>query len=220
MPQFSVKNPGLLKITDGPIEYKGATQDWYLKFWQRMAGCGPTNASHLARYLAESRRGCEAFVDEPAGTKDGFRKLMNVVWKYVTPGYRGVNGTNLLVQGMRRYAEDRGFRMTFRVMDITIETYRRPSEEELSDFMKRAMEKDRPVAFLNLNNGEERNLDRWHWVTLVAFNTDTMTAVMYDQTKSRAIDLALWLRTTTLGGGFVAADVYPIAETGDEEITI
>lgn len=220
MGQFSIENPGILKLTDGQTVYSGANQDWYKKFWQRMAGCGPTNASHLIWYLAGSRKGCRGLVTEDSPTKEGFRELMDVVWRYVTPGYRGVNGTNILVGGVRRYGEERGFRFRFKVMDVDIERYHRPSEEEMRSFLTDAMQKDRPVAFLNLNNGEERNLDRWHWVTLVAYNTDTETAVMYDQGKSRSIDLALWLRTTTLGGGFVAADVEPIAVKGDPEMEI
>lgn len=220
MGQFSIKNPNILKLTDGQIVYHGANQEWYKKFWQRMSGCGPTNASHIIWYLSNTRKGCRDLVERDASTKDGFRELMDVVWKYVTPGYRGVNGTNMFVQGVRRYGEDRGFHFRFKIMDVNIEKYHRPSEEEMRDFLVDAMKKDSPVAFLNLNNGEEKNLDRWHWVTLVAYNTDTGTAVMYDQNKSRSIDLSLWLRTTTLGGGFIATDVEPVAASGDPETEV
>jgi hypothetical protein len=63
------------------------------------------------------------------------------------------------------------------------------------------------VAFLNLCNGSEKKLDRWHWVTLISLEYaeggERVFADILDAGIIKRIDLALWYKTTTLGGGFV-----------------
>ena len=66
-----------------------------------------------------------------------------------------------------------------------------------------ALERDCPVAFLNLHNGRVKELDYWHWVTITALE-DT-TAVILDSGSALRIDLRLWYETTKRRGGFVAA---------------
>ena len=58
---------------------------------------------------------------------------------------------------------------------------------------------------MNLSNGAVRNLDNWHWVTLVSVNGE-LRAEMYDQGRRQLIDIGLWLSTTTGGGAFVALE--------------
>ena len=79
----------------------------------------------------------------------------------------------------------------------------RPDIATVQSFLEEAFADNSPVAFLNLCNGSLHNLDRWHWVTLVSLDKNTSSATMCDQGVKNDIDLELWLRTNTLGGGFV-----------------
>jgi hypothetical protein len=71
-----------------------------------------------------------------------------------------------------------------------------------------ALRNDTPVAFLNLNNGAEKQLYSWHWVTIISLEYEedgnTAFADILDEGLIKKIDLAGWFRTTTLGGGFVS----------------
>lgn len=80
---------------------------------------------------------------------------------------------------------------------------KRPPYEQVEAFVRRALERDCPVAFLNLHNGRVKELDYWHWVTITALE-DT-TAVILDSGSALRIDLRLWYETTKRRGGFVAA---------------
>jgi len=206
MALISLNKPEKLLIANGTDFFYGADQEWYGSLWQRRAGCGPTVASMLAGYLAQTRSECEPLAEKDTGTKEGILLTMNSMWKYVTPGYRGVNATVILRRGLSEYAGSRGVDLVFRFIDIGICTEKRLDEVTVSEFLSSSMEHDRPVAFLNLHNGEETKLDRWHWVTLVAYDVENGQAMMYDQGKKSSVDILLWLRTTKLGGGFVTAD--------------
>jgi len=203
---LSLKNPEILLLNDGLELFYGADQEWYGKIWQRRAGCGPTVASMLAWYLSQTRGECRALSDKKAASKEGFIGMMDDMWKHVTPGYRGVNATAIFKRGLSEYAALRDVDVVFSELDIDFKPDNRPDGAALGNFMVEAMERDRPVAFLNLHNGEEVNLDRWHWVTLVSYDSQTGQAVMYDQGKESRIDLLLWLRTTRFGGGLLTAD--------------
>lgn len=52
-----------------------------------------------------------------------------------------------------------------------------------------------------------KKLDRWHWVTIIALeytkNGDHALVSILDNGEIIDIDLALWYKTTTKGGGFV-----------------
>ncbi|MDL2225624.1 hypothetical protein LJC20_05450, partial [Eubacteriales bacterium OttesenSCG-928-M02] len=170
------------------------------------AGCGPTVGAHLIWYLSRTRMGYEGLCAFDANTRQGMLKLMQASWGYITPTMHGVNKTSILEQGIKKYARDRGKRVKARVLDIQIGEGKRPSMEEVSAFLVGAIGDDLPVAFLNLSNGKLNNLDNWHWVTLVGFDPRTRMALMYDQGVHKEIDLALWLKSTLLGGGFVAVE--------------
>ena len=82
----------------------------------------------------------------------------------------------------------------------------RPGFDEIVDFITQGLQKDAPVAFLNLCNGEEKNLDRWHWVTIIASDVkspDEIIISISDEGRIKYINLSLWVKTTTLGGGLV-----------------
>ncbi len=92
-------------------------------------------------------------------------------------------------------------------LDIPKNRFQRPELSAVSEFLENSLSKDLPVAFLNLDNGDEKRLDSWHWVTVIAldYERDGAAAVkILDEGRIKQIDLALWLQTTSLGGGFVS----------------
>ena len=199
---YSIKNPEFLHIMDGEELCFGANQEWYRKYWQRLAGCGPTSATHLVHYLSAAN-GLSIFESRPRNKCD-FLLEMEELWDYVTPTYRGVNSTVIFTGGVRRLSKDKGIDIGINVLEIAMKKEERIEKSVMDDFIVESLEADRPVAFLNLNNGEVENLDRWHWVTIVGYNPVTAEAEIYDQCKKYSIDLGLWHRTTILSGGFVS----------------
>ena len=190
---FTVRNPGTGEL------FFGCNQAWYGDEWQRRAGCGPSVASHLFAYSLG--------LAPQTTDRRGWLRLMEDVWHYVTPTDRGMPTSELFCQTTRSYAQARGVTMAQRVCDVPAEALLRPSLPELVAFLAEALQNDAPVAFLNLCNGEETCLYRWHWVTIVALDYDPggnrAVATIFDEGRQLDIDLALWYCTTTLGGGFV-----------------
>lgn len=199
---ISLRSPELLHIRPGTY---GADQLWYSSAWQQRAGCGPTVASHLLWYLSRTRPGCGALCPHDGAHRAGFLRLMEDVWQSVTPGVQGVNTTAIFTRGVERYGADRGVPLRCRVLNVPPLPPARPTPERLEGFLSGALADDLPVAFLNLSNGSLRCLESWHWVTLVALGPG-LASTMYDQGERKAPDLDLWLRSTTLGGGFVAVE--------------
>lgn len=178
--------------------YYGCNQQWYKKPWQRMSGCGPTTASNIILYNKKSK----------TTSKIDSVILMDEMWKYVTPTLKGVNTTKIFYEGLKSYAKSKGAESTFDVLEVAKDKNMRPTFIDLTNFIKNSLENDVPLAFLNLCNGEEKCLDKWHWVTVVSleYEEDGSTAFIeiLDEGMKKTIDLLLWFKTTTLGGGFVS----------------
>lgn len=200
MKKISIKNPEYLEILDEIInkKYYGCNQEWYKKPWQRMAGCGPTVATNINLYSKKN-----------AGTtkNDGI-EMMNEMWKHVTPTMKGVNSTNIFYNGLSSYAESRDYYLNYDAVDVPKKKEIRPPFDKVIKFIKTSLENDIPLAFLNLCNGEEKFLDKWHWVTLVSLeyeeNLSCAMVEILDEGIKKEIDILLWYNTTTLGGGFVS----------------
>lgn len=202
---FGILNPEILHISNGIRTSYGAHQIWYSSWIQRMSGCGPTAASNLLWYLASTRAECRSLFDGDATDRTEMIRLMENVWKYVTPGMRGVDKATILIQGAVRYGSDHDVRLGARVLEIPGKVSQRPDKGEVFAFLSSAFSDNLPVAFLNLSNGAVRNLDNWHWVTLVAVD-QSLRARMYDQGIRQLIDLDCWLETTKGGGAFVTIE--------------
>ena len=88
-----------------------------------------------------------------------------------------------------------------RIMDIK----NKVSLEEIIKFIYKELSEDRPLAFLNLCNGEENNLDKWHWVVIVEMfeeNGEHFLNIIDDKEIIK-INLSLWYRTIKNDGGFI-----------------
>lgn len=203
MTRISVKNPEYFEILDEMTNEKhlGCNQEWYKKPWQRMAGCGPTVATNIILYSRKN----------PGISKNDSVTIMDEMWEHITPTMKGVNTTNIFYNGLVTFADSKGAKLFYDAIDIPKKKDMRPSFDKVINFIKNSLENDRPPAFLNLCNGKEKCLDKWHWVTLVflEYEEDLSSASIgiLDESINKTIDLLLWYNTTTLGGGFVSFEV-------------
>ncbi|MFA9423982.1 MAG: hypothetical protein ACERLG_10420 [Sedimentibacter sp.] len=178
--------------------FYGCNQEWYKKKWQRMSGCGPTAASNIVLYNRKNMK----------TSKSDAVILMEEMWKNITPTCRGVNTTKIFYDGFMSYVESKKEKATFDFIDIPKDKNMRPVFLKLLDFINTSLDNNIPLAFLNLCNGEEKCLDKWHWVTIVTLEYEESGNIavieILDQGTKKIIDLLLWYNTTTLGGGFVS----------------
>lgn len=181
-------------------EYYGGNQEWYKKYFQRLAGCGPTTASAIIMY--EKRK-----VKELKNTKSEFLNLMEEVWNYITPGNMGVNKVEYFKNGFDKYLKDNNLTFESSILEIPKSKNKRPTNIELFDYLKSSITSDHPIAFLNLDHGKEKRLESWHWVLIIGITYDKeesiINANIADQGEIKTINLTLWLETTLLGGGFI-----------------
>lgn len=183
--------------------YMGGAQVWFNDFRKRMSGCGPTTASGMLWYLARSRQN-SALCETGKAEKSDFLKHMHKVFDHVTPGAMGVSSAAAFSAGIMRYGSSCGVRLQTRVLKIPAVRGMRPAPEAVRDFIIQSLGEDLPLAFLNLSNGSLANLDNWHWVMMIAFEPESMTATICDSGGTKDINLGEWLETTALGGGLVS----------------
>jgi len=165
----TIKNTDLFRIENESaksVAY-GFDQEWYRIKWHRSAGCGPTVASMLIYYIRHSPSGASKQKNFRM-TKDASLQLMEEVWNYVTPSLQGVNTTKMLYEGVLEYAKSKGLDLEYDVIDIPRKKSLRPPFARLLSFIGESLDEDCPVAFLNLHNGEEKQLYSWHWVTIIS----------------------------------------------------
>lgn len=177
--------------------YFGCDQQWYSLPWQKLAGCGPSVASNIVLYNKKNT----------LITKNDAIKQMNEMWIYVTPTMRGVNNTKIFIDGMNCYLNNQSTKVLYDVLDVPEDCIKRPQFKEITEFIMNSLNKDVPIAFLNLCNGKEKILDKWHWVTISSIEFDeeeNCKIEILDEGKRKTIDLYLWYHTTTLGGGLVS----------------
>lgn len=183
----------------------GFNQEWYKGLWQRKAGCGPTVASNIVSYMNQKK----------AGKKNenylyNSLVLMEVMWKHVTPTLMGVNSTKLFMDGIKSFADYMNLNVEFNYIDVPKDKKLRPNFSDVIWIIENSIENDLPVAFLNLCNGDEKCLDKWHWVTIISLEYEEESRAIIeilDEGIIKKIDLLLWYKTTTLGGGFVSFNI-------------
>lgn len=178
----------------------GFNQEWYKTKWQRLSGCGPTAASTLI-YTMDPKN--ENFNQTHA------IELMDTMWKYVTPSLKGVYKRSMFTEGLQKYFNAHQLTGKIEHIEIPKQKSQRPSLTEVMAFIETALNHQVPIAFLNLDNGEEKKLDEWHWVIISGLDSLEEHPEVYvhiiDDNKLFAIDIALWLRSTKRGGALVYA---------------
>lgn len=203
---ISIKEKNILKIIDETEnETFGSNQDWYTKKWQRMAGCGPSTVTNIIYYLNNRQSGMPCC---PGLTRKDCLQLMDEIWNYVTPGLGGVSSTGMLGKGVQKYLLEKKLNINLDFLDIPKKQKQRPEVQQVITFLAKTLEKDSPLAFLNLEHGDIVELESWHWVTIISLDYDldakAAYAIILDCGTEKRINLTSWLETTKLGGGFVS----------------
>jgi hypothetical protein len=200
----SIRNKSAYEITDGRRIAHGFCQQWYTTAWQRMAGCGPTVVANIVYYLNVEQAG-----DKAPGpiNRDAALSIMEDVWNYVKPTIKGIPEAGILYDGIVKYARAKSLDYRAGQLDIPPKPSDRPPFSAVISFVENALSDDEPVAFLNLNRGDEKLLDSWHWVTIIATEYDADKSAAFaeilDEGAIKRINLAKWYNTTSLGGGLV-----------------
>ena len=201
---LSIREPDTFTIVDETgLPSRGCDQDWFGSEWQRISGCGPSVASGILYYLHRTGRIRLPF---DVGRQSECIALMETVWKHVTPTSSGVDSLERFCDGVRGFLRSIGHDAACRSLGIPKDRTRRPGIAELVRFLSAGLDRDCPVAFLNLSSGRVRRIEGWHWMTVVALRTgqapDCADALIFDGATSTWIDIAKWLATSALGGGF------------------
>lgn len=207
----SLKNRDIFKITneDGLNIHYGCDQEWYMTEWQRNSGCGPTVVTNIMHYLNNIHAHPNNNITPTS--KIEALLMMEDVWQYVTPTMHGIPTTKLLYDYVVVYSKAKLLNIKLEFINIEDNQLTRPEFHHLLSFLYTALENDTPIAFLNLDNGDEKGLDSWHWVTIISleYAEDESSAMIeiLDAGIIKKIDLAKWFNTTNLGGGFVSFDL-------------
>jgi len=147
---------------------------------------------------------------------------MEEIWGYVTPTREGIPTTKMFYEAVLAYAKAKGLNIEYNFCDMPEDKSIRPALADVVNFLERALLKDVPVAFLNLCNGEEKNLEPWHWVTIISleYTEDENSAFVniLDGGLIKKIDLTAWYNTTTAGGGFVYFTASPVRNNGEDHV--
>ena len=199
--KYSIKNIDFLKITlkDGSEKkYSyGLSQEWYKHFIQVLAGCGATVAATI--YIYELQKNNYKQYDEK-----NCLIFMEILWEYLTPGFRGLNSTKMFTNGFSSFLKDNNLSYECKLLDLSPKN--KKEFNEVVDFIKSSLEDDIPIAFLNLCNGEEKNLDKWHWVTIISLiiENDNYFVEILDDTEIKKIDIKMWYKTFKNNGGLIS----------------
>lgn len=203
-----VRRPELLLVdaADETGTTYGCDQDWYEDAWQRRAGCGPCTAASIMFYLGRRYAKLLPLYDRGSASQSDFSHLMHEVWQYVTPGRMGVNEAHMLSRGAERYAATKSVMLVGHELKVPGLYQSRAPLPQLVQFIRQGLEKDCPVAFLNLSNGSLDNLESWHWVTVTAMlrdPEDQIQLIISDSGELKKVNLSQWFGSSLLGGALV-----------------
>ena len=191
---FKLKNIDLFKVEDKEDTYYGFSQEWYKDIWQQKAGCGATVASSIINYYNQRDNFKKIEISDAL-------KIMEELWFYLLPTDHGLNSIKLFYDGIKNYYKDRKVAINY----INVDIKNKLSLDEIISFIKKELSEDRPIAFLNLCNGEENNLDKWHWVVVIEIFKENGEYFLHiiDDKEIIKINLSLWYRTITNDAGFI-----------------
>jgi len=222
--ELSISHPELLTIADeGPgRSFFGGAQEWYSTEWSRRAGCGPTCASNILAYLSLTRPALLPLYGYESMGRADFSRHMEDVYPHLTPGSAGLNRVELFSDGVAAYAMERGILLEPHALTLPGRMARgRPAISRLAEFIEAGLTSDCPVGFLNLHRGREKNLQSWHWVTIVAaeLEDDRLLVTVSDEGRQLQLDLRLWYQTTPMRGAlaYFAERPAPHSEAKDDK---
>lgn len=202
MSVYKIKNLDFLKVLEEENKISfGFSQEWYEDEYKKLAGCGATVAATIITYFKQKENKESLSIDK-------VMPLMLEMWNYLTPiKNKGLNSTKLFYDGIEKYFSEKNKIVDCKHIDVNIKD--KVSLDKIILFLKESLEKDIPLAFLNLCNGEEKELDKWHWVTVVELFSEGENYFIniLDDKEIKKINLTLWYNTITDDGGFISFKV-------------
>ena len=213
---FDLKHPELLLVENGRgARMVGSSQYWYPKtgFMPRGA-CGAAVASNALGYLLRSRPdlydiaaekeplGLAAPLSDKANIRTDYVEFMKKVYPFFLPRAGGLMSDSF-VEGIAALSLKYGLPLEAECLRVPISRSKRPSKDEVACFIRASFESDTPVCFLILSPGRANGLDTWHWVTILAFDGESMRAKIVDNCNIFWTDIGAWLATSIMGGSLV-----------------
>ena len=122
---------------------------------------------------------------------------MQELWNYITPGMRGVDTVSKYKDGYDKYLKTSNLELSKSKILILEDS----SIDEVEDYLVEAINSDYPVAFLNLNNGSENQIDSWHWTTIVSIEKEDSDIYVNvcDEGLLKKVNLSNWIKTSNNG---------------------
>jgi hypothetical protein len=205
---YSVSRPEILTIAEEESgrSFFGGDQEWYLDEWHKRAGCGPTCAANVTAYLAMTRPALRKLYAGEDMSKGAFSAHMEEVYQFVTPGNMGLNRVEMYTSGVEIFAASRGLSLKAHAFVVHGFMSRdRAPAAALAEFVRAGIESDCPLAFLNLTKGRVKNIQAWHWITIVRAEVENarLMACASDEGNEICFDLGLWYLSTRMHGGLV-----------------
>ncbi|NLG23714.1 MAG: hypothetical protein GX558_00035 [Clostridiales bacterium] len=204
---ISILHPKILEIADERtgLPLFGGDQAWYADEWRQKAGCGPTCAANVTAYLALTRPRLRSLYAGEDMRRDRFAAHMEEVYRFVTPGAMGLNKPEMLAGGVGAFARSRGLVLRPHLFSVrgNMSGNRQPVSE-LARFVAEGLERDCPIAFLNLTRGRVKHIQGWHWITIVSAELgDGIDVCASDEGGRTCFDLKMWYLSTRMRGGLV-----------------
>ena len=197
---LTLKNPELISVKDGRgVRTVGCDQMWYPREGHIPQGaCGAAVASNLLAYFLRSRRKLLDQVD----TKTEFIEFMKKVYPFFHPRAGGLM-SDAFIEGIEAFGEEYDFTVSAERLKIPVMHSKRPSPEKAADFIRMSFEEDSPVAILSLSAGSERELENWHWVTMIEYDEGSHLAKVVNNCIVIRVDMVSWLSSSIMGGALV-----------------
>lgn len=207
MESFYLKNIESIYFADdvSPFSY-GLNQEWYSTIWKRQAGCGPTIASTIHCYLTSNR---SVKHGKDCSNHKQRIELMNLMWSYITPTLSGVSNIRMFQKKFQSFTQEQQIISVFDSLNVVKQKNQREPLKKVINFISQAIMADCPVAFLNLDHGNQTEIDSWHWTIIVGIaqtKTQLYEIDVLDNGTLKKLNLSSWYQTTRLGGGFVSVD--------------
>lgn len=173
MKVLSLRHTDFIPLTENETSSHayGGRQKWFTKKSQRLRGCGPVAAANILCYLARSEEKYRPLYPDRDLTQARFSVLMAEMYAALSPAWiGGVFTRGRFVRGMTKWAQSRGVPLT-----VHVSGPRTQNHEEAFAMIRQGLERDKPVAALNLKlrytvspGGENFG---WHWITITGLET-------------------------------------------------
>jgi hypothetical protein len=204
MTEISLVHIDAFAITDDDGKtYFGGDQTWLPpKEFHREAACGATTCANILSYYSRTGKDFADLRTHRLETKTGFTEHLKEVYRDITPGPLGTM-PKTIIAGAEKFASDRETRLRISILKVPCMRKHRAPFSDAADFITAGLERDLPIAFLNLSNGGVKDLDSYHWVTIAAINRETGMVRIVDNGELLEIDLKRWIERSAVGGAFL-----------------